>query len=95
MQLAVKSSWVSSGWWGEGHRDTEYKTVFKSEYALNKNYVDKYFYTKNDLRGTFDAITEEIIKVIENYTDFESVQNTVKETTKAIGIKNVELLKFY
>lgn len=40
-------------------------------------------------------ITEEIIKVIENYTDFESVQDTVKEATKVIGIKNVELLKDY
>lgn len=61
MQLAVKSSWVSSGWWGEGHWDTEYKPVLKSEYNLNKNYADKYFCTKNDLQGTFDAITEEII----------------------------------
>lgn len=40
-------------------------------------------------------ITEEILKVIENYTDFESVQGIVKEATKAIGIKNVEVLKDY
>lgn len=40
-------------------------------------------------------ITEEILKVIENYRDFESVQETVNEATKAIGVKNVELLKDY
>lgn len=40
-------------------------------------------------------ITEEILKVIENYRDFESVQETVNEATRAIGVKNVELLKDY
>lgn len=40
-------------------------------------------------------ITEEILKVIENYRDFESVQETVQEATRAIGVKNVELLKDY
>lgn len=40
-------------------------------------------------------ITEEILKVIENYRDFESVQDTVNEATRTIGVKNVELLKDY
>lgn len=40
-------------------------------------------------------ITEEILKVIENYRDFDSVQETVKEATKVIGIRNVEFLKDY
>lgn len=40
-------------------------------------------------------ITEEILKVIENYRDFESVQETVNEATRAIGVKNVEVLKDY
>lgn len=40
-------------------------------------------------------ITEEILKVIENYTDFDSVQATVKEATRAIGRNNVEVMKEY
>ncbi|MEG1870434.1 MAG: hypothetical protein RR192_00370 [Peptostreptococcaceae bacterium] len=40
-------------------------------------------------------ITEEILKVIENYTDFASVQATVKEATTAIGRNNVEVMKDY
>ena len=40
-------------------------------------------------------ITEEILKVIENYTDFDSVQDTVKEATRAIGVRNVEHVKDY
>jgi len=61
MQLAVKSTWISSGWWGEGHWDEEYKTIQKSNYSLSKNYVDKYFYTDNDLVSAFGDITDEIM----------------------------------
>lgn len=62
MQLAVKSTWIASGWWGEGHWDEEYTTIQKSEYNLNKNYVDKYFYTDDDLLGAFGDITDEIMQ---------------------------------
>ena len=61
MQLAVKSTWISNGWWGEGHWDEEYKTIRKSEYDLDKNYADKYFYTDDDLSGAFREITDEIM----------------------------------
>jgi len=62
MQLAVKSTWIASGWWGEGHWDEEYKTIQKSDYSLNKNYVDRYFYTDDDLPGAFGNITDEIMR---------------------------------
>ncbi len=61
MQLAIKSTWIASGWWGEGHWDEEYTTIRKSDYDLNKNYVDRYFYTDDDLVGTFGDIIDRII----------------------------------
>lgn len=60
MQLAVRSTWISSGWWGEGHWDTEYKTIAKSDYDLSENYVDGYFST-DDLSYAFSSVTKEII----------------------------------
>ncbi|MBR3971764.1 MAG: hypothetical protein IKJ83_02630 [Ruminococcus sp.] len=60
MQLAVKSTWINNGWWGEGHWDTEYKAIEKSDYDLSKDYVDKYYHTDKDLDSMFDAITDEI-----------------------------------
>lgn len=60
MQLAVKSTYINNSWWGESHWDTEYKAIEKSNYDLNKDYVDKYYHTDTDLEGAFDAITDEI-----------------------------------
>lgn len=62
MQLAVSSKYVSNGWWGEGHWDTQYKTIEKSDYDLDKNYVDEFYYTSDDLKGSFNAITDRIIQ---------------------------------
>lgn len=61
MQLAVKRSWVSSGWYGSGHWDTEYKPVYKCEYNLDENYTDKFFCADNSLSAAFEETVSEII----------------------------------
>ncbi len=62
MQLAVKSTYVSNGWWGEGHWDTEYKTVEKCDYDLEEHYVDEYYGAQDDLGAAFTHITNTIIE---------------------------------
>lgn len=60
--MAVSSKFVSNGWWGEGHWDTEYKTIEKSDYDLDKNYVDEFYYTDDNLNSAFNSITDRIIQ---------------------------------
>ncbi len=61
MQLAVKRSWISSGWYGSGHWDTEYKPVYKCEYDLDENYADKFFCADDDFSGAVDSAVNEIV----------------------------------
>ena len=59
--------------------------------------VNEIEYTYKDLSPEVldEIIIEEILKVIDNYSDFETVQETVKEAVKIIGKNNAEVLKEY
>lgn len=61
MQLAVKRTWINSGWYGSGHWDTEYKPIYKSEFNLSENYVDEFFCSDEDFSGAFSGAVDEII----------------------------------
>lgn len=72
---------------------------YNIEVDENDNYIDNKEIEENleDLSPEMldSLVIEQILKVIENYKDFESVQSTVKEATRLIGRKNVEVLKDY
>lgn len=61
MQLAVKRTWINSGWYGTGHWDTEYKTVYISGYDLDENYADKHFLADDELTAAFEGAVNEIV----------------------------------
>lgn len=98
MQLAVKSTYVSNGWWGEGHWDTEYKAVEKCSYELEEHYVDEYFSTKDDLGTAFSYITDKIIgeslyyptQVESGNTDLDGYVEFIDDIGQFMEVKKVQ-----
>ncbi|MBQ4569793.1 MAG: hypothetical protein IJA62_07065 [Ruminococcus sp.] len=98
MQLAVKSTYVSNGWWGEGHWDTEYKAVEKCDYALEEHYVDEYYEAQDDLSAAFEHITNEIIEeslyyptqVDNGNTDLDGYVEFIDDIGQFMEVKKVQ-----
>ncbi len=98
MQLAVKSTYVSNGWWGEGHWDTEYKAVEKCSYELEENYVDEYFSAQDNLSAAFTHITDKIIEeslyyptqVDSGNTDLDGYVEFIDDIGQFMEVKKVQ-----
>lgn len=97
MQLAVKSSWVSSGWYGSGHWDTEYKPVYKCEYDLDEDYTDGFFCADGDFSGAFDGATDAIVaksmyyptRVDSGNTEFDGYVEFIDDVGQYMEVKKV------
>ncbi len=98
MQLAVKSTYVSNGWWGEGHWDTEYKAVEKCDYDLEEHYVDEYYGAQDNLSAAFMHITNEIIEeslyyptqVDSGNTDLDGYVEFIDDIGQFMEVKKVQ-----